>query len=111
MNHKYSEEKARTILRALGIGQHYRGYQVVICSLDYISKDISCLGAMMKEICIPVSENMGCNTATVEVNIRRISEHSWKNNPELLQSISPRHLTKRPAAQQFLEILYYACCK
>lgn len=107
----YDDVQARKLLRELGIAPHYKGYQFILLSLEYISKDESSLTALNKEIYIPVSEKLCSSSATVEVGIRRSSERAWKCNAGLLKRISPQQLTRRPAVRQFLEILYFACCK
>lgn len=106
----YDARKAHMLLHNLGTGPHYRGYQIVISSLDCIASDEKCLTAFHKEICIPVSEELSCGHATVESEIRRASERAWQCNPVLLLEIAGKQLNHRPSVIQFLEMLYYSCC-
>lgn len=106
----YDDVYARELLQKLGIVPRYKGYQIVLSSLDCIADDEKSLTALKKEICIPVSEKLRCGSATVEAGIRRSAERAWQCNAELLTQISPQQLNHRPSARQFLEILYLACC-
>lgn len=106
----YNDTCARQLLSELGIEPHYKGYQATLYALDCIAENKNCLTAVMKEICIPVSERLRCEFATVEAEIRRSSERAWRRNSELLIQISPYKLTSRPTVRQFLNILYAASC-
>lgn len=106
-NH-FCEAKARALLHELGIPLHHRSYWIIIVALRCIAKDETSLTALIKGICIPVSEKTNCSCATVEASIRRASELAWNNNPELMQAISTQPLQKRPTVRQFLDNLYYS---
>ena len=106
----YDDIHARQLLQELGIVPHYKSYQIILSSLDCIAEDEKSLTALIKEICIPVSEKLCCGSATVEAEIRRASERAWLCNSDRLKQISLQPLTRRPPVRQFLEILYLACC-
>lgn len=104
----YDAEIARRLLHELGIVPHYKGYQIILASLDCIAENEEHLTAFSKEICIPVSEKLGCSIATVEATIRRSSERAWNCNPELTCQLVSMPLSSRPAVIVFLEGLYFA---
>lgn len=106
----YNDQKAKQLLRELGIHPFYRGYQVTLLAIECIAENEDRLTALKKEVYLPVSEKLSCNYATVEAAIRRTSERAWKSNPDLVCRIAFQKLDGRPQARRFLEALYRACC-
>ncbi len=106
----YDTQKARKLLRSLGIQPYLRGYQTTLLALECIAENQECVCAVWKEIYLPIAERLQCDAATVEAAIRRTSERAWKTHPMLLNEISGEELVRRPQVRVFLLILYHACC-
>ena len=106
----YDEQRAKDLLRGLGIHSYFRGYQLTLLALRCVAENGDSLSAMNKEIYFPISESLRCNIATVEAGIRRTSERSWNNNPKLVNKIVYQELDSRPRVRQFLEGLFILSC-
>ena len=106
----YNDQKAKQLLRELGIHPFYRGYQITLLAIECIAECEDRLTALKKEVYLPVSEKLNCNYATVEATVRRTSERAWKSNPDLVCRIAYQKLDGRPQARRFLEALFRACC-
>ena len=102
-------QKARGLLESLGIQPYLCGYKMTLLALECIAENQECIGAVIKEIYLPIAEKLKCSAATVEVGIRRTSERAWKVNPELMRGLSGETLYGRPQTRSFLLMLYNAC--
>ena len=107
---KIDIQKARGLLKNLGIQPYLCGYKMTLLALERIAENQECIYAVIKEIYLPIAEKLNCSTATVEVGIRRTSERAWKVNPELMRGLSIETLYDRPQTRSFLLMLYNACC-
>ena len=107
---KIDIQKARGLLKNLGIQPYLCGYKMTLLALERIAENQECIYAVIKEIYLPIAEKLNCSTATVEVGIRRTAERAWKGNPELMRGLSIETLYDRPQTRSFLLMLYNACC-
>ena len=107
---KIDIQKARGLLKNLGIQPYLCGYKMTLLALERIAENQECIYAVIKEIYLPIAEKLNCSTATVEVGIRRTAERAWEGNPELMRGLSVETLYDRPQPRSFLLMLYNACC-
>lgn len=98
-------DEIQEILRALGIGRNYRGYQRTAIAIALALEDESRLTAVTKEIYCSTAEHTGCQWTAVERNIRTVIQRAWKINPQQLVHMAGYPMTIPPTASEFIEIV------
>lgn len=93
------------LLRRLGVGSNYYGFQITSEAVDMVLKDFDKLLFVTKELYPEVAAKCNCSVYSVERNIRTVARVAWQRNPELLISIAQYPMTVPPSASQFIDIL------
>lgn len=93
------------ILRQLGVGSNYYGFQITVAAVNLAMQDFDKLLFVTKELYPDVAARCNCSVYSVERNIRTVSKIAWQRNPELLISIAQYPMTAPPSASQFIDIL------
>lgn len=101
---RYMDE-IQEILRELGIGMTYRGYQRTAIAIALALEDESRLTAVTKEIYARTGTQTDCQWTAVERNIRTVIQRAWKVNPQRLTQMAGYPLTAPPTASEFIEII------
>ena len=94
------------LLRPLGITRTKSDYYILRQCLALICAQPDRLGALMKEVYLPVAESSGRTWKSVECAVRRAARLAWTTDPERVQVLAGYPLQRQPTAGQFLEILY-----
>lgn len=93
------------LLRRLGVGSNYYGFQITSEAVGMVLKDFDKLLFVTKELYPEVAARCNCSVYSVERNIRTVARVAWQRNPELLISIAQYPMTVPPSASQFIDIL------
>ncbi|MBE6948774.1 MAG: hypothetical protein E7456_02895 [Ruminococcaceae bacterium] len=93
------------LLRRLGIGSNYYGFQITAAAVELVLKDLDRLLFVTKELYPDVAEKCNCSVYSVERNIRTVARVAWNRNPELLISLAQYPMSVPPSASQFIDIL------
>ena len=99
-------ERISLLLKQLGIGQQYRGYQVMVKAVLLAMEDPDRLLRITKTIYPMVAQEIGTSHFCVERNMRTAINHCWLyGNRTFLQKIAGYPLTERPSNGEFLDLL------
>ena len=93
------------LLRRLGIGSNYYGFQITTTAVDLVMNDFDKLLFVTKELYPDVAEKCNCSVYSVERNIRTVARVAWQRNPELLINLAQYPMSVPPSASQFIDIL------
>lgn len=93
------------LLRRLGIGSNYYGFQITVTAVLLVLEDFDKLLFVTKELYPEVAVRCNCSVYSVERNIRTVARVAWQRNPELLISLAQYPMTVPPSASQFIDIL------
>lgn len=93
------------LLRKLGIGSNYYGFQITGTAVELVLKDFDKLLFVTKELYPDVASRCNCSVYSVERNIRTVARVAWQRNPELLIGLAQYPMTSPPSASQFIDIL------
>ncbi len=104
MAEQYMDE-IQSVLRELGIGRNYRGYQRTALAISVALEDESRLTAVTKEIYGRTAQQAGCQWTAVERNIRTVVQRAWKVNPQRLIQLAGYPMTTAPTASEFIEVI------
>ena len=97
------------LLVCLGINGTYKGYQIVLDSLQLASEKENNLVLFTKTIFPKVAKIHNTSIACVDRNIRTIIQVCWNSkNRSILLDMSPYPLYKPPSVGEFLAILLWA---
>lgn len=94
------------ILRPMGITRNLRSYHLICACIVRIFEQEDRLGAVQKEIYMPIAEADRCNWTGIQSAIRRAAQTAWHNCPDTVCRMAGYPLDGCPSAVQFLEILY-----
>lgn len=95
----------QNILRQLGIGRNYCGYQCAFHSLMLILENENALSCVKHNILEPVGNIVNRGWKMVERNLRTVTHRAWATNSSLLISMAGYPLTRVPTTTEFLEIV------
>lgn len=100
------QAREERLLRQLGVGYSYLGFQYTIAALEIVRKDPQLFGYIEKGVYAPVSEQFETSGLHVQRNISTMIRVIWNaGNREFLTEIAGRPLEARPKCREFLEIL------
>lgn len=94
-----------SILRSLGVGRQYLGYQMAARAVELAMADERCLYCVKQHIYIPLAEETACDWRSVERNIRTVTRRAWAVNPDLLIKMAGYPLQQAPTVTEFVEII------
>ena len=94
------------ILRPMGITRNLRSYHLKCACNVRIFEQEDRLGAVQKEIYMPIAEADRCDWTGIQSAIRRAAQTAWHNCPDTVRRMAGYPLDGCPSAGQFLEILY-----
>ena len=94
------------LLRPLGITRLQSNYYTLRQCLALIRAQPDRLGALQKEVYLPVAESSGHTWKGVECAVRRAAKLAWATDPARVQVLAGYPLQHRPTAGQFLEVIY-----
>ena len=94
-----------SILRTLGVGRHYKGYELTCHVLRLAMEDPSRLCNMKKYLFAPTAEAFGCDERTIERNLRTLICRAWDNDAETMRRIAGYRLLWRPPVSEFLSFM------
>lgn len=98
-------DEIQEILRELGVGRNYRGYQRTAIAIALALDDESRLTAVTKELYGKTAEQTDCQWTAVERNIRTVVQRAWKINPQRLIQMAGYPMSSPPTASEFIEIV------
>jgi hypothetical protein len=93
------------ILRALGIGRQYLGYNITVKAVRLVLQDENCLFCVKNSIYNPLALQQQCDWRTIERNIRTIVSRAWHVNQPLLIEMAGYHLKREPTVTEFIEMI------
>jgi len=100
----------KSVLRQLGIGKSYSGYDYILYAIELIEQDESILTGITKILYIDIAREFHTSDTCVERNIRKVIEVIWKysetNNLLILKIFGSQFETNKPSNKEFLELLY-----
>ena len=94
------------ILRPMGITRNLRSYQLICDCILRIFEQEDRLGAVQKEIYMPIAAAHHCDWTGIQSAIRRAAQTAWHNCPDTVRRMAGYPLDGAPSAVQFLELLY-----
>lgn len=101
------EDTIRHILRQLGIGQSYQGYDYVIYGILLVLEDKNRLEFVTKSLYPDIASKYRTSWRCVERNIRTVVDVAWKEgDPGLLLEITGGHADSKPHNAKFFELMY-----
>ncbi len=98
-------QRIMDVLRKMGIGRQYLGYNLIIKAVRMVIADNNCLLCVKRRIFIPLAEEEHCDWRTVERNIRTAIRRGWKVNKEYVIVLARYPLQQEPTVTEFLEII------
>lgn len=93
------------VLRLLGIGRQYLGYNITIQAVRMVLMDENCLFCVKQGIFVPVAEKQRCDWRTIERNIRTVIHRAWSVNPEYVGELAGYPLKQEPTVTEFIEMI------
>ncbi|MBQ8201704.1 MAG: sporulation initiation factor Spo0A C-terminal domain-containing protein [Clostridia bacterium] len=93
------------VLRTLGIGRQYLGYNITIRAVRMVLLDENCLFCVKQGIFLPISFQQQCDWRTIERNIRTVIHRAWTVNPEFLGELAGYPLHQEPTVTEFIEMI------
>ena len=99
------EPEIEYLIRSLGIGATYRGYEYLIYGIRLCLSDENYLLFVSKYLYPDIARHYNTTSYSVERDIRTVIRVCWENGYDQLQSYSLRPLYVRPTAGEFFDIL------
>lgn len=101
------ENTVKGILRQLGVGHSYQGYEYVTYGLLLVLQDKSRLEFVTKSLYPDIASKYHTSWKCVERNIRTVIDVAWKDgNSGLLGRICGNKPIQKPRNAQFFELMY-----
>lgn len=100
---------AKNVLRQLGIGKCYSGYDYIIHTIGLMFFDERFFSCVTKILYATVAENYNTSSLCVEKNIRKVIQIIWDNpnNKELIEKFfGSSYIHIKPSNKEFLGLLY-----
>lgn len=98
-------KEIQDILRQLGIGRNYRGYQCAVLCVERVLENDTRLCALSREVLVPVAQTMHATREQTERNLRTVVQRAWLVNPELIVRMAGYPFHHAPTLSEFLEIV------
>ncbi len=98
-------KKVESILRTLGIGRHYKGYDLACHAIRLAIDEPSRLCNMKKHLFTPMAALFHCDERTIERNLRTLIRRAWDNNPEAMRQVAGYRLLWCPPVSEFLSFM------
>ena len=98
-------KKVESILHALGVGRHYKGYDLTCHVLRLAMEDPARLCNMKKYLFLPTAEVFGGDERTIERNLRTLIRRAWDNDAEAMRRVAGYHLLWCPPVSEFLSFM------
>ena len=92
-------------LQSLGVTRNYKGCRQAARAIQLALEDEERLEHIMKEIYWVIADEIGCERADVERNIRTIASRAWQANPERLIWMARYPMPFAPSTSEFLAIV------
>lgn len=100
------ESKIETLIRTLGIGATYRGYQYLNYGVKLCVDNEDYLQAVSKLLYPQIAQEFHATCSSVERNIRTVVGVCWdRGNRLYLQEIALHPLQYKPTSGEFFDIL------
>lgn len=99
----------KNVLRQLGIGKRYSGYDYIIHTIGLMLFDERFFSCITKILYATVAENYNTSSLCVEKNIRKVIQTIWDNpnNKDLIERFfSSSYIHIKPSNKEFLGLLY-----
>jgi len=93
------------ILRTLGIGRRFIGYNILSDALLTALTVPDALVCYKSNIMQPLAIRYQCPLVNIERNIRTVITHAWQVNPDYLCHLAGYPLQKAPSSSEFIDIL------
>ena len=94
-----------SILHALGVGCHYKGYELTCYVIRLALEDSSRLCSMKKYLFTPTAAHFGCDVRTIERNLRTLIRRAWDNDAEAMRRVAGYRLLWCPPVSEFLSFM------
>ena len=111
------EPEIEYLIRSLGIGATYRGYEYLIYGIRLCLSDENYLLFVSKYLYPDIAHHYNTTSYSVERDIRTVIKVCWEHgNRPLLEKIALRPLTLKPTSGEFFDIVtaylrkYSECC-
>ena len=98
-------KKVESILHALGVSRHYKGYDLTCHVLRLAMEDPARLCNMKKYLFLPTAEVFGCDERTIERNLRTLIHRAWDNDADAMRRVAGYHLLWCPPVSEFLSFM------
>ncbi len=92
------------LLLLLGITSNYRGYQLLLATLNAVLDDPDKM-LRANRLFQEIADSYNASPTSVRDNIETLINVSWRKNPNLIQEITGYPLISRPSVKRFLEII------
>ena len=100
------EPEIEYLIRSLGIGATYRGYEYLIYGIRLCLSDENYLLFVSKYLYPDIARHYNTTSYSVERNIRTVIKVCWEHgNKQLLEKIALRPLYLKPTSGEFFDIL------
>lgn len=100
------DAKIESLIRSLGIGATYRGFQYLIYGVKLCVSNEDYLLAVSKLLYPQIAKEFHATSSSVERNIRTVVNVCWNHgNRVFLQKIALHPLHDKPTAGEFFDIL------
>ena len=111
------EPEIEYLIRSLGIGATYRGYEYLIYGIRLCLSDENYLLFVSKYLYPDIARHYNTTSYSVERDISTVINFCWEHgNRPLLEKIALRPLTLKPTSGEFFDIVtahlrkYSECC-
>lgn len=103
-----NKRDVEVILRRLGVGATYRGFRITVSTVEYIF-EMDCQNCIyLKDVYNEMAKRFDMSYGSIERNVRTVVDVVWRNpDHTLLDEIAMEHLTRKPNAGKFIDILVY----
>ena len=100
------EPEIEYLIRSLGIGATYRGYEYLIYGIRLCLSDENYLLFVSKYLYPDIARHYNTTSYSVERDIRTVIKVCWEHgNRPLLEKIALRPLTLKPTSGEFFDIV------
>lgn len=99
------ERNIALILRSLGIGRQYLGYNITVKAVQLVLQDENCLFCVKNNIYNPLAVQQQCDWRTIERNIRTIVSRAWHVNQPMLIEMAGYQMKREPTVTEFIEMI------
>ena len=99
----------RNILRKLGVGRCYSGYDYIVHATGLMFFDERFFSCITKILYATVAENCDTSSLCIEKSIRKVIQVIWEDsdNKELIERFfGSRYIHIKPSNKEFLGLLY-----